>query len=94
MFSYKLSIEAEEDIARLYEYGYNKFGIAQADKYYELLFEYFNKIALNPLMFPPADHIKKGFRLCVCGTDTIYYTIKENSIIEIVTIIGRQDFPR
>jgi len=94
MHSYRLSFEAESDITRLYEYGYYKFGLAQADKYYDALFECFNKIAVNPLMFPTADYIKSGFRYCVCGVDTIYYTIKEKKVIEIVTIIGRQDFPK
>lgn len=94
MFSYKLSFEAEGDVKRLYEYGYFKFGMAQADKYYDLLFECFDKIAANPLMFPTADHIKVGFRYCVCGVDTIYYRIQENHNIEIVTIIGKQDFPK
>lgn len=94
MYSYKLSFEAEEDITRIYEYGYYKFGVVQADKYYDMLFECFNKIATNPLMFPTADHIKKGYRSCVCGVDTIYYRINENRIIEIITIIGRQDFPK
>lgn len=92
MYSYKLSFEAEEGITRIYEYGYYKFGVVQADKYYDMLFECFNKIATNPLMFPTADHIKKGYRSCVCGVDTIYYRINENRIIEIITIIGRQDF--
>lgn len=94
MYSYKLSFEAEEDITRIYEYGYYKFGVVQADKYYDMLFECFNKIATNPLMFPTADHIKKGYCSCVCGVDTIYYRINENRIIEIITIIGRQDFPK
>lgn len=94
MYSYKLSFEAEEGITRIYEYGYYKFGVVQADRYYDMLFECFNKIAINPLMFPTADHIKKGYRSCVCGVDTIYYRINENRIIEIITIIGRQDFPK
>ncbi|MCB0462777.1 MAG: type II toxin-antitoxin system RelE/ParE family toxin [Flavobacteriaceae bacterium] len=94
MFSYKLSLEAENDITRLYEYGFYKFGITQADKYYDMLFECFDKIASNPHLFPSANHIKTGFRSCVCGVDTIYYTIKENYLIEIITIISRQDFPK
>ena len=94
MHSYRLSFEAESDTTRLYGYGYYKFGLVQADKYYDALFECFKKIIENPLMFPSANHIKSGFRYCVCGVDTIYYTIKEKKVIEIVTIIGRQDFPK
>ena len=44
MYKYILTIEAEEDIVRIYEYGFVKFGSIQADKYYNMLFECFNKI--------------------------------------------------
>jgi toxin ParE1/3/4 len=92
VFTYKLSLQAEEDIIRIYEYGFYKFGIAQADKYYENLFICFTKIAQNPYMFPSAEEIKKGYRYCVCGIDTIYYRVINDNRIEIITIIGKQDF--
>jgi toxin ParE1/3/4 len=94
MYSYKLSIEAENDVVRIYEYGFYKFGMTQADKYYTDLIESFHKIARNSYMFPSADHIKAGFRYCVTGVDTIYCKIEENNSIVITTIIGRQDFPK
>jgi toxin ParE1/3/4 len=51
----------------------------------------FDKIASNPLMFPSATNYRDIDRFCVCGVDTIYYNIKGDEI-EIITIIGRQDF--
>lgn len=93
MYVYKLSFTAEDDITRIYDYGFYKFGMLQADLYYDKIFECFNKIAANPLMFPSAEHFKKGYRSCVCGVDTIYFSIKDESTVEIITIIGRQDFP-
>lgn len=50
MYKYHLSYEAEEDVIRIFEYGLGKFGLQQANKYYEMLFECFNKIASNPFM--------------------------------------------
>lgn len=94
MYKYVLTIEAEEDIVRIYEYGFGLFGITQADKYYQMLFDCFDKIASNPFLFPSAEHLKKGYRYCVCGVDTIYYKIVTSNKIEIITIIGRQDFNR
>lgn len=32
MYSYKLSVEVENDVIRIYEYGFYKFGLIQADK--------------------------------------------------------------
>ena len=92
MYFYKLSLEAEEDITRIYQFGYYKFGLQQADKYYNMLFECFDKIASNPFMFPEAYAIKENFRSCVCGVNSIYYKIGKNNKIEIITIIGKQDF--
>jgi toxin ParE1/3/4 len=45
MYKYKLSFEAEEDIIRIFEYGIDMFGIAQAKKYYDILFDCFHKIS-------------------------------------------------
>jgi toxin ParE1/3/4 len=91
MYKYHLSYEAEEDIVRIFEYGLGRFGLQQANKYYDMLFECFNKIASNPFMFPVVIKYKDVERFCVCGVDTIYFNIDGNEI-EIITIIGRQDF--
>ena len=90
MAKYRLSNEAKEDLIRIHHYGAIKFGITQADKYFDTLFEYFDIIAQRPLSFESVDYIKKGYRRCVCGVDSIYYRI-ENEIVEIMAIIGRQD---
>ena len=42
------------------------------------------------MAFQSVDHIKKGYKRCVCGVDSIFYRI-ENDVVEIITIIGRQD---
>jgi len=92
MAKYKLSIESEKDLERIYVYGFYKFGMQQADKYYNMLFDCFERIAANPYMFPNAHYIKSGYRSCVCGVDTIYFKIDTAEMVEIITIIGRQNF--
>ena len=90
MAKYRLSNEAKEDLIRIHHYGIEKFGISQADKYFNTFFEYFEIIAQRPNSFESVDHIKKGYRRCVCGSDSIYYRINSD-IVEIIAIIGRQD---
>tara|TARA_R100000935_G_C2797252_1_gene148744 strand:+ start:334 stop:618 length:285 start_codon:yes stop_codon:yes gene_type:complete len=90
MGKYRLSIVAQEDLIRIHQYGTKRFGINQADKYFERFFKYFDLIAEQPFTFESVDYIKNGYRRCVCGVDTIYYRI-ENETVEIMTIIGRQD---
>ena len=90
MANYKLSNLAKEDIIRIHKYGVEKFGMDQADKYFDSFFEYFEIIAKNPFSFETVDYIKFGYRRCVCDSDSIYYKINEN-IVEIMAIIGKQD---
>lgn len=84
---------AADDIIRIHQYGTLIFGPLQADKYFNTLFEYFELIAKNPYSFESVDHIKEGYRRCVCGSDSIFYRINKDSI-EIMAIVGKQDLTK
>ena len=85
MPNYKISNLAKEDLIRIH-----KFGMIQADKYFDSFFKNFEIIAENPFYFESVDYVKTGYRRCISGTDSIYYKVNGN-IVEIMTIIGRQD---
>lgn len=90
MANYRLSNTAKENLIRIHHYGVQKFGMTQADKYFDSFFEYFEVIAKQPFSFESVDFIKKGYRRCVCGADSIYYKIN-GEIVEIMAIVGSQD---
>ena len=90
MAKYRLSNQAKDDLIRIHHYGVEKFGMAQADKYFDSFFKYFDIINQRPFSFESVDYIKKGYRRCVCGSDSIYFRIN-NGTVEIMAIIGRQD---
>lgn len=90
MAKYRLSKEAKNDLIRIHQYGVKKFGMTQADKYFNSFFDYFEIIAEQPFSFESVNYIKEGYRPCVCGVDSIYYKINEN-MVEIMAIVGRQD---
>ncbi|MEM1406731.1 MAG: type II toxin-antitoxin system RelE/ParE family toxin [Bacteroidota bacterium] len=90
MANYRLSNTAKEDLIRIHHFGISRFGIDQADKYFDSFFKYFDIIAQRPYAFEAVNFIKPGYRRCVCGSDSIYYRIKDE-VVEIMTIIGRQD---
>ena len=90
MAKYRLSNEAREDLIRIHHYGVERFGMAQADKYFDSFFKYFDIIAKQPFSFESVDYIKKGYRRCACGADSIYYKVNDE-IVEIMAIVGRQD---
>jgi len=90
MAKYKLSNVAKNDLIRIHHYGVKRFGIVQADKYFDTFFDYFNTISERPFSFESVDFIKEGYSRCACGSDSIYYKIN-NDEVEIMAIIGRQD---
>jgi toxin ParE1/3/4 len=90
MAEFRISNTAREDLIRIHHYGVKKFGIAQADKYFDSFFEYFEIIAQRPFSFESVDYIKKGYRRCVCGSDSVFYKVNED-VVEIMAIIGKQD---
>ena len=90
MAKYRISNTAKEDLIRIHQYGIRKFGLRQADKYFNDFFISFDRIANQPYSFESVDFIRTGYRRYVSGSDSIYYRI-ENEVVEIITIIGRQD---
>ncbi|MFT4929961.1 MAG: toxin ParE1/3/4 [Phenylobacterium sp.] len=90
MDNYRLNENAKLDLKRIYLRGLGIYGEAQADEYYNELFERFEQLAEQPLLYPAVDEIRSGYRRSVCGVDSIYYRVS-NGIVEIMAIIGQQD---
>jgi toxin ParE1/3/4 len=90
MAKYRLSNQAKEDLIRIHQYRVKKFGMIQADKYFDSFFEHFEIIAQQPFSFKAVDQIRKDYRRCVCGVDSIYFKVN-GKIVDIIAIVGRQD---
>ena len=83
MANYRINEDAKVDLQRIYRRGVLEFGEAQADRYFE-------ELAEQPLQYPAVDDIREGYRRSVCGVDSIYYRIVDNTV-EIMRILGQQD---
>lgn len=90
MNSYRLSKEAEIDLIQIYHYGVNRFGSAQAEKYYNSLFDYFEVISQRPFSFESVDYIRLGYRRSVFKSHSIYFRVNKE-FVEIMAIVGKQD---
>lgn len=90
MAKYLLGESAKEDLIRIHQYGTKKFGVKQADKYFNDFFDCFDSIAKNPFAFESVDYIRKGYRRCVFGVDSVFFRL-ENEVVQIIVIVGRQD---
>ena len=86
MGNYRLTEEAKDDLRRIYRYGFEKHGEKETDKYYSALFDRFDQLAEQPLLYSAVDDIREGYRRSVCGSDSIYYRI-EGETVEIIAII-------
>ena len=75
MVNYRLSNEAKDDLIRIHQYGIKKFGLTQADKYFDAFFEHFEMMAKRPFSFEAVDHLKKDYRRCVCGSESIFFKV-------------------
>ena len=72
MAKYKLTNEAKNDLIRIHHYGVKKFGMTQADKYFESFFEYFDIIAERPFSFESVDYIVSARKLLIHCLSTVY----------------------
>lgn len=90
MGNYRLTEQANRDLNRIYRHGLREYGEVQADKYFNALFDRFEIIAQQPLLYAAADDVREGYRRSVCGVHSIYYRIN-GTMVDIITIIGRQD---
>lgn len=90
MGKYRLSTEAKNDLIRIHHFGLERFGVIQADKYFNAFFDCFDQIAERPYSFESVEFIRPRYRKCVCGSDSIYFKVSEKHV-DIMAIIGRQD---
>ena len=90
MVGYKLTEDAKNDLRTIYRYGFEQFGEAQADLYFYALINHFEKIAENPYLYQAVDHIRKGYRRSVCGVESVFYRVVDDTV-EIISILSHQD---
>lgn len=90
-YELRISAIADGDLSAIYRYGFQQWGEERADAYYNALIDHFRLLCENPFLYTAVDEIRAGYRRSVCGVHSIFYRISDNHI-EIMTIIGRQDF--
>ena len=90
MASYRLTKAADDDLDRLFVFGFATFGLEQADAYVTGLYECFDELCASPKRWPAVTHIRAGLRRCVYGSHSIYYRIDPAEIV-IMRILGREN---
>ena len=93
MHKYRLTQRAEDDLIAIARFGDERFGVAQSNRYRDLLKRRFFLLAEQPRWYPTVDHIRPGYRRSVCGAYAIFYRV-EADVVEIVRILKHQDLSK
>ena len=68
MAKYRLTLAADADIDRLFIFGFETFGLVQAERYVFRLYGHLDDLADHPKRWPAVDHVRAGFRRSVYGS--------------------------
>ena len=90
MAHYRLTKAADQDFERIFEFGIDQFGLAQALDYQNGMTQRFDQVAGQPNLYQAVDHIRQGYRRSVYKAHSIYYRIDDEFVL-IVRILGREN---
>lgn len=89
MAAYKVSEEAKADIAEMYEYGIETFGLQQAQDYFMQLHDLFEKLAQNDSLGREASEYKPYLKRYNFKSHSIFYMAMDTHVF-IVRILGQK----
>jgi len=81
-----ISKKAVDDLEEIWNYTLAKWSVAQADRYYVLIFDEINFICKNAESGKSLDHIRKGYRASKVKSHLIFYRVI-NETVEIIRIL-------
>ncbi len=89
MGKFRLSNAAKDDLKRIAIYTDERWGKEQRNSYLRQLDHRFHKIAENPSIGKPCDHIRPGYRKAAEGSHVIFYKIHQSDDVDIIRILHR-----
>src|SRR4249919_1162461 len=86
---YVISKKAVADLEEIWLYTVHKLSVAQANRYYNLIFDEINYICSNINAGKSMEHVCKGYRASKVKSHLIFYRII-NDTVEIIRILHEQ----
>lgn len=91
MQKYKISVEAEKDLEKIWAYTFETWSIEQADRYINQIFEEIEYIAINPEEGKDFGYVRKGYLRTKVKYHYLFYKIDiNNQIVEIIRILHQR----
>jgi toxin ParE1/3/4 len=94
MSVYKLSSKAEIDLAEMYEFGIYKFGLSQAQKYFNGMHDTFEVLSENMNLGRGASEFIEDLKRFSYKAHTIFYLRSTSGIFILRVLSQRMDFER
>lgn len=94
MAVYKLSRKAEINLAAMYEFGINKFGLSQAQNYFYAMHEVFETLAKNLNLGRDASEFIENLKIFSYKAHTIFYLQTASGIFILRVLSQHMDYER
>lgn len=89
--SYKISLQASEDIENIWLYTFENWSLEQADRYVNLIFDEIEYLAENPKSGRNFNHIRKNYRCSKVKSHIIFYRLtNKQNYIEIIRVLHQR----
>ncbi len=85
--SYKISIEALDDLEKIWVYTYHKWSADQADRYYSLIIDEVEHITKNFYSGKSMEHVRDGYRSVKIKSHLIFYRLYDEKKMEVVRVL-------
>lgn len=95
MSSYRLSPKAGADLAGIWDYGAERWGESQAERYTRLLTSAFADLAAGHRMGQPMDEVRPGYLRYRVGSHVVFFRMSGAATIDVIRILhARMDVDR
>ena len=86
--NYKISVEAKNDIERIWLYTFENWSLKQADRYFDLIMDEVEYIAENPSSGKDYSDVRKGYLRSRVKSHFIFYKVnKKQNELEIIRVL-------
>mgnify|MGYP001039283031 FL=1 len=89
--NYRISIEAKNDIEKIWLYTYENWSIEQADRYFDLIMDEIEYIAKNPASGKNFSDVRKGYLRTRIKSHFIFYKVNMKlNEVEIIRVLHQR----
>lgn len=82
---------AQDDLELVWGWTAERFGVAQADRYLDRLYDAIRRCAIAPQAGRALDDVRAGYRAVVVGSHLVVYTSDEHGVVVRRVLHGRMD---